>query len=106
MYMGFNMFYSHDANDDRSRYLNPRNMFDHAIISDSSERCIYDEKRVLEALTDDYKRGIDQQCKWASDRARLIMARRDAIKFLRFLQLGCYWCHGPLIINLSTKIEF
>jgi len=105
MYMGFNMFYSHAANDDRERYLNPRSMFDHAIITDDGDRCIYDEKRVLEALTNDYRISIDQQVRWASDKARCIMAKREAIKFLRFLQLGCYWCNGPLIINLSTNIE-
>ena len=103
MYMGFNMFQA--ANHDRERYLNPRLMFDEAIISDKGGRCIYDEKAVLRVLTADYKQGYDEQYKWCSEQARQMLARREAIKFMRFLQLGCYLYHGPLIINLSTNIE-
>ena len=103
MYMVFNMFQA--ANHDRERYLNPRLMFDQAIISDAGNRCIYDEEFVLKLLTLDYKKGIDQQYRWCSEQSKKLMAEREAIKFLRFLQLGCYLSHGPLIINLSTKIK-
>ena len=105
MYMGFNMFYLYPDNDDRDRYLLPRKQFDRAIVNDAGERCIYDERQVLRILIDDYRRGVDQQLKWASDKAKEYVARKEALQFMRFLQLGCYYCHGPLIINLSTHIE-
>lgn len=103
MYMGFNMFQA--ANQDRERYLNPRLIFDEAIISDKGGRCIYDEKVVLKVLTADYKKTVNQEYKWCSEQSKNIIARREALKFMRFLQLGCYLYHGPLIINLSTNIE-
>lgn len=105
MYMGFNMFYLEPDNDNRARYLTPRKQYDRAIVNDAGERCVYDEKQVLSILTADYRQSVDEQLKRASDEARQYVARRQALQFMRFLQLGCYYCHGPLIKNLSTHIE-
>jgi len=105
MYMGFNMFYLEPDNDNRARYLTPREQYDRAIVSDAGERCVYDEKQVLSILTADYRQSVDEQLKMASDKTKQYVARRQALQFMRFLQLGCYYFHGPLIKNLSTHIE-
>jgi hypothetical protein len=102
MYMGFNMFY---LEPNEHRYLTPREQYDRAIINDAGERCIYDEKQVLSILTKDYRQTVDQQLKRASEEAKQYVARKQALQFMRFLQLGCYYYHGPLIKNLSTHIE-
>lgn len=105
MFMDFNMFYLEPDNDNRARYLTPREQYDRAIVSDAGERCVYDEKQVLRILTADYRQSVDEQLKRASDEAKQYVARRQALQFMRFLQLGCYCFHGPLIKNFSTHIE-
>lgn len=86
---------------DYTRYLQPRCIYDQAIISDEGMRCVYDEDIVHSILTEDYMLTFNTAKEYAhsSLQFKVILSRERALSFMRWLQLGCYLNVGPLIVR-------
>jgi hypothetical protein len=86
---------------DYARYLQPRCMYDQAIISDEGPRCVYDEDIVHSILTEDYILTLNtaREYAYSSPKFKELLSRDRALSFMRWLQLGCHLHDGPLIIR-------